>query len=98
MLDNIISFFAVFTIYVAMAIEFSGFPHASHLVQYTVAAHSGKKIESNEEPRSGEQALLFWQTLLTLVWIFCRSTLAVLSWDNWSICHAHRTCVNKMAA
>jgi len=60
MLDYINSYFAVFTLYVAMAIEFSGLLHASYVVQMIVAAIAGKKIESYEEERTPAQSAFFW--------------------------------------
>jgi hypothetical protein len=79
MLDYINSYFAVFTFYVAMAIEFSGLLHASYLVQFAVAALAGKKIESNEEPKSGAQALFFWgRCLMSLAALgFCMAVTFV---------------------
>jgi silicon transporter len=60
MLDYINNSFAIFTLYVAMGIEFSGLLHASYLIQIAVAKLAGKPIESNEPPRSGAQSLFFW--------------------------------------
>merc|ERR1719183_2018936 len=52
MLDYINNFFAVFTLWVAMAVEFSGLLHSSYLVQMLVAKLAGKKIDSYEEART----------------------------------------------
>jgi hypothetical protein len=52
MLDYINNYFALFTLWVAMAIEFSGLLHCSYLVQMLVANLSGKPIESQEDPRT----------------------------------------------
>ena len=60
MLDYINNYFAVFTFYVAMLIEFSGLLHASYLVQMAVAAIAGTPIESNEPPRNAAQSAFFW--------------------------------------
>jgi silicon transporter len=60
MLDYINNYFAIFTLYVAMAIEFSGLLHASYIIQILVAQMAGKPIESNEPPRSGAVAAFFW--------------------------------------
>lgn len=60
MLDYINNYFAVFTFYVAMAIEFSGLLHFSYVIQLAVAAAAGKPIESAEPPRSTPQSLFFW--------------------------------------
>ena len=70
MLDYINTYFGLFTLYVAMAIEFSGLLHASYLVQMAVAALAGKRIESNEDPRSIVQNLFFYGR--------CIASLAVL--------------------
>ena len=67
MLDYIDNYFALFTIWVAMAIEFSGILHSSYLVQMLVAALAGKKVDSNEEPRSfGENLFFYGRCLLSL--------------------------------
>jgi len=60
MLDYIDNYFAVFTLYVAMAIEFSGLLHASYLIQLLVGILAGQPIESKEAPRSGGASLFFW--------------------------------------
>jgi len=67
MLDYINNYFAVFTLYVAMLIEFSGLLHSSYLVQKLVAALAGQKIESFEEERSFGMNIFFWgRCLLSL--------------------------------
>jgi len=60
MLDYIDNYFAVFTLYVAMAIEFSGLLHASYLIQLAVGVLAGQPIESKEAPRSGAASAFFW--------------------------------------
>jgi len=60
MIDYINNFFATFTIWTAMAIEFSGIMHSSYLIQYAVAALAGTPVESKEEPRNALQAVFFW--------------------------------------
>ena len=60
MLDYINNYFALFTLYVAMAIEFSGLLHSAYVVQLLVAKLAGSKIESLEEPRSIAQNVFFW--------------------------------------
>ena len=70
MLDYINTYFALFTLWVAMAVEFSGLVHSSYLIQMAVAAMAGKKIESNEDPRTPAQAAFFW--------IRCLYSLAIL--------------------
>merc|ERR1719223_1298157 len=64
MLDYINNYFALFTIYVAMFIEFSGLLHSAYVVQLIVATLAGSPIESNEEPRSAGQNLFFWARCL----------------------------------
>jgi hypothetical protein len=53
-----------------MAIEFSGLLHSSYLVQMLVAALAGKKIESNEDPRSIGENIFFYGR--------CFASLAIL--------------------
>ena len=72
MLDYINNYFMLFTMYVCMAIEFSGLLHSSYLVQLAVAKLAGKPIVSNEPPRTGLQSLFFWTR--------CLVSLAILSY------------------
>ena len=72
MLDYINNYFMLITMYVCMAIEFSGLLHASYLVQLGVAKLAGKPIVSNEPPRTGLQSLFFWTR--------CLVSLAILSY------------------
>jgi hypothetical protein len=60
MLDYINNYFALFTLYVAMFIEWTGLLHASYLVAMLVAAISGKPIKSNEPEKSGMTLVFFW--------------------------------------
>lgn len=60
MLDYIDNYFALFTLWIAMAIEFSGLLHAAYLIQIVVAVLAGKEIQSNEGPRKGFQFIFFW--------------------------------------
>jgi len=72
MLDYIDNYFALFTLWVAMAIEFSGLLHASYVVQLLVGLMAGKPIESNEEPRNAGQNLFFWgRCLISLAALGC---------------------------
>jgi silicon transporter len=73
MLDYINNYFAVFTLWVSNAIEFSGLLHSSYLIQMLVAKLAGQTIESNEPPRSPTQAFFFW--------IRCLGSLAVLAFS-----------------
>jgi hypothetical protein len=78
MLDYINNWFAVFTLYVAMAIEFSGLLHASYLIQMLVAKMAGQPIESNEPPRDGGQEVFFWARCLMSTGILGFSIAATL--------------------
>lgn len=60
MLDFINGYFMLFTLYVALAIEFSGMLHCVYLVQFLFAAITGKPIASQEAPRTVLQNLFFW--------------------------------------
>jgi hypothetical protein len=59
MLDFINNHFATFTVYVAMAIEFSGLLHASYVCSYFVHLAAGKPMESNEPPKEGFNLIFF---------------------------------------
>jgi len=81
MIDFINNYFALFTLYTAMVIEFSGVMHASYLIQNILGAVSGKPIKSNEEPRSGFALIFFWGRVLMSLAIlgFCLAvTLSAL--------------------
>jgi silicon transporter len=77
MIDYINNYFAVFTIYTAMAIEFSGIMHASYLIQYAVAALAGKPVESEEGPRTAPEAVFFWVRALMST-VICGFAFAVI--------------------
>jgi len=67
MLDYMNNYFALFTFWVAMAIEFSGLLHTAYLTQRAVAYLAGKPVESKEPPRSLPQNLFFYgRCLLSL--------------------------------
>ena len=70
MLDYINNYSALFTVYVALALEFSGILHSSYVMAMIVAKLSGKPIESNEPPRDLKQNIFFW--------IRCAMSLALL--------------------
>jgi|EP00979_Chaetoceros_neogracilis_P017926 silicon transporter len=70
MLDYIDSYFGLFTLWVSMAIEFSGLLHSSYLVQMLVAKLAGKSIESNEDPRNAGENIFFYGR--------CFASLAIL--------------------
>jgi len=67
MLDFINNYFALFTVYFAMAIEFSGIMHFSYIIQMLVAVLAGKKIKSKEGPRTTVQSLFFYSRCLISV-------------------------------
>ena len=60
MLDFINNYFALFTLYIALAIEFSGLLHAVYVVQMFFRYVSGKEFKSNEENRSDFQDMFFY--------------------------------------
>jgi silicon transporter len=84
MLDYINNYFAIFTLYVAMGIEFSGLLHSSYLIQYLVAYMAGKPVVSNEPPRSGAQSLFFWgRCVMSLAILgFCLAATLVALFDG----------------
>jgi len=73
MLDYINTYFALFTLWVALFIEFTGLLHSAYVVQLLVAKMAGSKIESLEEPRSAGQEIFFW--------LRCLMSLAVLAFS-----------------
>ena len=73
MLDYINTYFALFTLWVALFIEFTGLLHSAYVVQLLVAKMAGSKIESLEEPRSAGQEIFFW--------LRCLMSLAVLGFS-----------------
>jgi len=64
MLDYINNNFMLFTLYVAMGIEFSGLLHSCYLVQNFLSIASGKPIHTEEPPRTAGQSLFFWGRVL----------------------------------
>jgi len=79
MIDFINNYFALFTLYVAMTVEFSGVMHSSYLVQNLLSALSGKPIISNEPPRTGFTFAFFWGRVLMSIAIlaFCLAVVFV---------------------
>jgi len=79
MIDFINNYFALFTLYVAMSVEFSGVMHCSYLVQNLLSALSGKPIISNEPPRAGFTFAFFWGRVLMSIAIlsFCLAVVFV---------------------
>jgi hypothetical protein len=64
MIDYINNYFALFTLYVCMFVEFTGIMHSSYLIQNILAAVSGKPIITNEPPRTGFTFAFFWGRVL----------------------------------
>ena len=73
MLDYINSYFALITIWVAMAIEFSGILHICYIVQRTVAHLAGQPIQSNEAPLNMFQKIFFYGRCLMSFALLCFS-------------------------
>jgi hypothetical protein len=64
MIDFINNYFALFTLYTTLVIEFSGIMHSAYLVKNFMAAISGKPILTNEEPKTGGAAMFYWGRVL----------------------------------
>jgi hypothetical protein len=62
MIDYIGNYYALFTLYTAMSVEFSGISimHSAYLIQYAMTAITGKPIISNEEPKAGFAFAFCW--------------------------------------
>jgi len=84
MLDYINNYFAIFTLYVAMAIEFSGLLHASYVVQYVVSWLAGKPVERKDDPRTPAESVFFWGRCLFSCAIlgFCIAVTFVALFDG----------------
>jgi hypothetical protein len=80
MLDFIDNYFAFLTVYVAMAIEFSGIMHVSYIVQSLVAKMAGKKIKRKEGPRTTLGSVFFYlRCFLSLVVVGFGFTVTVIA-------------------
>jgi len=79
MIDFINNYFALFTLYTAMFVEFSGVMHCSYLIQNILSIASGKPIISNEEPKTGFTFVFFWARVLMSLAIlsFCMAVTLV---------------------
>ncbi|EED92452.1 silicic acid transporter, silicon transport [Thalassiosira pseudonana CCMP1335] len=79
MIDFINNYFALFTLYTTMAVEFSGIMHSSYLIQNILSAVSGKPIQTNEEPKTGMTFAFFWGRVLMSLAIlgFCLAVTLV---------------------
>lgn len=71
MLDYCNNYFCVFTMWVALAIEYSGLLHSSYLIQIAVVKCAGQQLMSNEDPRTAAQNAFFW--------FRCMMSLAIVS-------------------
>jgi len=79
MIDYINNYFALFTLYVCMFVEFTGIMHSSYLIQNILSAASGKPIITNEPPRTGFTFAFFWGRVLMSLAIlgFCMAVTLV---------------------
>jgi silicon transporter len=71
MLDYINNFFAIFTHYTAMFIEFVGILHVGYLIQIIVGILAGKPIESNEGEKSIPMKIFFWVRVVGSLALLC---------------------------
>merc|ERR1712161_63639 len=78
-IDTINNYFALFTLYTTMVVEWSGIMHASYLIQNILSAISGKPIVTNEEPRRGTTLMFFWARVLMsfAILVFCLAATLV---------------------
>jgi Silicon transporter len=68
MLDYVDNWFGVFTVYVALALEFTGILHSGYLIQMIVCYLANKEYETNEPPKTGFTFFFFWiRVLFSLV-------------------------------
>jgi len=79
MLDYVNNYFAAFTLYVAMAIEWSGLLHCCYPVQMFFAWAAGQPLESKEDPRTTVQNLFFWGRVLISTAILAFALAVTLS-------------------
>jgi len=71
MLDYLNSWFALITIWVALAIEFSGILHICYIIQRTVARVAGQPIVSNEPDLNLFQNIFFYGRCLWSFALLC---------------------------
>eukprot|EP00593_Proboscia_inermis_P014195 CAMPEP_0171311430 /NCGR_PEP_ID=MMETSP0816-20121228/21677_1 /TAXON_ID=420281 /ORGANISM="Proboscia inermis, Strain CCAP1064/1" /LENGTH=514 /DNA_ID=CAMNT_0011796207 /DNA_START=31 /DNA_END=1575 /DNA_ORIENTATION=+ len=71
MLDYCNNYFAVFTMWFALAVEMSGLLHSSYLIQMLVVKLSGQEVKSREAPRTAFQSFFFWFRCLASLAILC---------------------------
>jgi hypothetical protein len=79
MIDYLNTYFALFTVYAALALEWLGIVHAAYLIKNVMSAISGKPILSNEPPKTGFTFAFFWGRVLMSVAItaFCTAIVVV---------------------
>jgi silicon transporter len=91
MLDYINNNLALFTLYIALAIEYSGLLHAVYVAQMLFRYISAKEFKSKEAPRSDFQDMFFYGrvylSLTILVFAFAVTLKALFDgnttvWDN----------------
>ncbi len=78
MLDYINNYFALFTLWVAMFIEFSGLLHSAYVVQIIVTKLAGSDVKTNEPPRDALANLFFWVRCLFSCAVLCFSFAVTL--------------------
>jgi len=79
MLDYINNYFMMFTLYVSLALEFSGLLHASYVIQRIVTKLAGQPLITNEPPRTLGQSVFFWSRCLLSVGILTFSFVVTLT-------------------
>ena len=83
MIDFINNYFALFTLYTTMVIEFTGVMHAAYLIQNIMSAASGKPIISNEEPKTGFTFAFYWgRVLMSLAILFFSMAVVIVALTN----------------
>jgi len=73
MLDYLNNWFALITVWTAMAIEFSGILHICYIVQRSVGWMAGQPIESREPPKNIYQNLFFYGRCAMSLALLCLS-------------------------
>ena len=79
--DFVNTYFGLFTTYVSLILDATGFLHFVYLVQIVFATFTGKAVESSEPPRNIWRNLFFWSQILFscfLLAYFCAMTLVAL--------------------
>jgi len=86
MLDFINNYFMLFTVYVALFIEYSGLLHSVYLVQIIFSKIAKKPIESKEPPRNIIKSIFFWfrvlESLVILSFALAVTIKAILDGDS----------------